>query len=64
MNIVNNVYEGPILDFILMNASALLVLADKASDFKEGVALARESIKNGNTKKVLEGFTQFTHLNK
>ncbi|CAE6447608.1 unnamed protein product [Rhizoctonia solani] len=38
---------GAILDFVLMNASALLVVAGLAPDYPTGVQLARESIKSG-----------------
>ncbi|GJJ15397.1 hypothetical protein Clacol_009673 [Clathrus columnatus] len=37
----------PILDFILINAGALLVVANIAKDWKEGATLARQSIMNG-----------------
>lgn len=37
----------PLLDFVLLNASALLVVAGVAGDFVEGVKLARESVISG-----------------
>lgn len=37
----------PILDFILINAGALLVVANIAKDWKEGATLARQSIMSG-----------------
>lgn len=46
----------PILDFVLMNASALLVVAGIAADYIEGTKLARESIISGNAWKALETF--------
>ncbi|ORX89795.1 anthranilate phosphoribosyltransferase [Basidiobolus meristosporus CBS 931.73] len=58
--ILDNKYEGPILDFILINTSALLVLDEKAADFKEGVALAREAIRSGKAKSVLSAFASAT----
>ena len=48
----------PILDFVLLNAAALLVCAEKAKDWKDGVRLARESIKSGNARRELEGFVK------
>ncbi|KAI8987777.1 anthranilate phosphoribosyltransferase [Mycotypha africana] len=48
--------DHPILDFVLLNASALLVVAGIAKDFREGVVKARESIKQGKAKEVLETF--------
>ncbi|KAI7886122.1 anthranilate phosphoribosyltransferase [Lichtheimia hyalospora FSU 10163] len=53
--------NDPILDFVLLNASALLVVSGIASDFKDGVAKARESIKGGGAKRVLEAFRTMTH---
>ncbi len=38
---------GPCLDMVLMNAGAALMAAGKASDLKEGVALARETVEHG-----------------
>ncbi|KAF7722707.1 anthranilate phosphoribosyltransferase [Apophysomyces ossiformis] len=54
--------NDPILDFVLLNASALLVVAGIAADFREGVAKARESIQNGNAKRALEAFRNETLL--
>jgi anthranilate phosphoribosyltransferase len=45
-----------ISDFVLMNASALLVVAGLAEDFKHGVELARRSIDSG---KAWEAFQTF-----
>ena len=47
---------GPVMDFVLMNASALLVVAGLAADYREGVRLARESIESG---KAWEAFEKF-----
>lgn len=60
--LLNNELEqgDPILDFVLLNAGALLVVAGIATDFKDGVAKARESIRSGNAKKVLASFRQET----
>jgi anthranilate phosphoribosyltransferase len=48
----------PILDFVLLNAAALLVCAGKANDWKHGVELAKESIKSGKARKALDGFVK------
>ena len=48
----------PVLDFVLMNASALLVVAGIAKDFKDGVARARESIISGKAWEALEIFRE------
>ncbi|KAK7204866.1 glycosyl transferase family, a/b domain-containing protein [Myxozyma melibiosi] len=53
--------EGhPILDYVLLNAGALSVVAGKAKDWKEGVELARKSINEGGAKKALEAFVSAT----
>ncbi|KAG1841993.1 glycosyl transferase family, a/b domain-containing protein [Suillus tomentosus] len=49
LNSGNDIPESliPVLHFVLLNASALLVVAGIASDFKEGAALAMNSITSG-----------------
>lgn len=46
----------PILDFVLMNAGAMLVVAGIAKDWKEGADLARKSIEEG---KAWDALVQF-----
>ena len=46
---------GPRRDIVLMNAAAALVASSHARDFKEGVAIAAESIDSGAARKKLEG---------
>ena len=48
----------PILDFVLLNAAALLVCAEKAENWKDGVRLAKESILSGSARKELDGFVK------
>lgn len=52
--------HGPILDFVLMNASAALVATGIAGDWKGGVDAARESIGSGKAKSVLESYVRLT----
>ena len=53
------VSEGnAVLDFVLLNAALLLVCAEKAKDWKDGVQIARESISSGNARKALDGFVR------
>lgn len=47
-----------ILDFVLLNAAALLVCAEKARDWKEGVQIAKKSINSGNARTTLDGFVK------
>ncbi|CAE7103343.1 unnamed protein product, partial [Rhizoctonia solani] len=49
---------GAILDFVLMNASALLVVAGLAPDYPTGVKLARESIRSGRAWNALREFKE------
>ncbi|KAF9259085.1 anthranilate phosphoribosyltransferase [Marasmius fiardii PR-910] len=46
----------PILDFVLINTSALLVVAGIAKDYYDGVRLAMESITTGKAWEALETF--------
>lgn len=46
----------PVLDFVLMNASALLVIAGIAKDYVHGAQLARESVTSGKAWLALETF--------
>jgi anthranilate phosphoribosyltransferase len=50
----------PILDFVLMNAAALLVVAGCADSLKDGVALARGAITSGKAWHAIEMFREFT----
>lgn len=47
---------NPVLDFVLLNASALLVVAGIANDYKSGVELARKSIFEGHAWDALQIF--------
>ncbi|CAH7688291.1 anthranilate phosphoribosyltransferase [Phakopsora pachyrhizi] len=42
------------LDFVLINASALLVLGSSAKDYKQGIELAREIIRSGRAREAIE----------
>ncbi|KAG8682526.1 anthranilate phosphoribosyltransferase [Ceratobasidium sp. 423] len=52
---------GAILDFVLMNASALLVVAGLAPDYPTGVKMARESIRGG---RAWEALTEYRDRDK
>jgi anthranilate phosphoribosyltransferase len=49
----------PILDFVLINAAALLVVAGRADNFSDGVRLARESVTSGMAWRALERFREY-----
>jgi anthranilate phosphoribosyltransferase len=46
----------PVLEFVLINAAALLVVAGVAEDFKQGVKMAKESILSGSAWSTFEAF--------
>jgi anthranilate phosphoribosyltransferase len=48
----------PVLDFVLLNAAALLFVAGKAADFKEGVKLARQAVEDGKAWDALVEFRE------
>ncbi|KAI0310146.1 hypothetical protein OF83DRAFT_912183 [Amylostereum chailletii] len=48
----------PVLDFVLLNASALLVVAGLAEDFVDGVRVAREAIVSGSAWSALVKFRE------
>ena len=50
----------PILDFVLLNAAALLVVAGRADNFVDGVALAKEAITSGKAWRALELFREYS----
>ncbi len=45
-----------IRDYVLLNAAALLHVAGRAKDWKDGVRIARDSIEGGGAKAAFEGF--------
>lgn len=53
--------EGPKKDIVLMNASAVFVLAGLASDFKEGIEIAKDSIGSKRALYKLESLIQITN---
>lgn len=53
--------RGPRRDITLLNAAAALVAGGKAGDFREGLALAAESIDSGAALGKLDDFVEFTN---
>jgi len=58
--LLSNHLDGPIRDFVLLNAGALLHVAGKASGWKEGVELAKKAIADGTALHALESFAKLT----
>lgn len=52
--------RGPKRDVVLVNASAALVVADRAANFAEGMAVAAESIDTGAALRKVEELAAFT----
>lgn len=51
---------GAYRDAVLLNSAAALVVADKAADMKEGVAIAAESIDSGAAKRAVDALAKIT----
>jgi len=54
--------HGPIRDFVVLNAAAALVVADKADDLKAGAALAVEALDGGGARAALDKLVEITNL--
>ena len=52
--------KGPRRDIVLLNAAAAIVAGGKATDFKEGMAMAARSIDSGAAKQKLEKLVEMT----
>ncbi len=53
--------EGPRRDIVLLNAAAAFVVSNKARGFKEGLALASQSIDSGEALRKLRRLIEFTN---
>ncbi len=51
---------GAYRDAVLLNSAAALVVADKAADLKEGVAIAAQSIDSGAAKRAVDALAKIT----
>lgn len=58
---VFNKEKGTARDIVLLNAAAALVVAEKASDIKEGIELAREAIDKGKAKETLDRLIELSN---
>lgn len=52
--IFSNNIKGTKLDIVLINTAAALIVDEKARDFQDGIAIAKEAILNGKAKEKLE----------
>jgi len=53
--------DGPYRDIVLMNAGAALVVADKATDIRQGIPIAADAIDNGGGRRVLDTLVRLTN---
>lgn len=53
--------EGPFRDIVLLNAAAALIVAQKAKNLREGVALAGQAIASGRAKRALAKLVAITN---
>jgi anthranilate phosphoribosyltransferase len=53
--------KGPQRDIVLVNAAAALVAAGQAPDFRQGMAIAAQSIDSGAARAKLEALVRFTN---
>jgi anthranilate phosphoribosyltransferase len=56
--------EGAVMDAVLVNSAAALIVAGMANDFKEGMEIARESIRMGLAMRVLEALRRISEEEK
>jgi anthranilate phosphoribosyltransferase len=54
---------GPLRDIVLLNSAAALVVADRAAELRNGIALAAESIDSGAARRVLDRLILETNAN-
>eukprot|EP00002_Diphylleia_rotans_P032415 TRINITY_DN6802_c0_g1_i1.p1 TRINITY_DN6802_c0_g1~~TRINITY_DN6802_c0_g1_i1.p1 ORF type:complete len:613 (+),score=133.16 TRINITY_DN6802_c0_g1_i1:3246-5084(+) len=54
--------QGPIADFVILNAAAACFVSGLARDLKHGVEIARESISSGKAKQVLEKYIHLSNV--
>lgn len=52
--------DGPVTDFVLMNAAAALYIAGTARDLPAGVRMARESLASGRAREVLDRYVSLS----
>lgn len=55
---------GPPRDVVLLNAAAIFMAAKRASDFRDGIEMARKSIDSGRAMKKLEELIRFSNCDK
>jgi anthranilate phosphoribosyltransferase len=58
--LMGEIKDGPLLEYVLMNTSALLLVSGIAKDLKDGVEIAKDSIYSCKAWNALQEFKEFT----
>ena len=53
---------GPVRDIAVLNAGAALVVAERADDLREAMALAEDAIDTGKAEATLAAWARCSHL--
>ncbi|MGH6934555.1 MAG: anthranilate phosphoribosyltransferase, partial [Dongiaceae bacterium] len=61
LNAVLDGHAGPYRDIVLYNSAAALLIANKASDLRSGVALAADAIDSGRARAALQRLVAITN---
>ncbi len=58
--LMGKIKTGPLLEYVLMNTSALLFVSGLAKDLEDGVEIAKDSIYSGKAWNEFQKFKEFT----
>jgi len=61
LEILMNLEQGPIKDFVLVHSATLAVLSNTVSTFKEGIELMKKNIENGEALKQLNNYVKMSN---
>ena len=61
LEILMNLEQGPIKDFILVHSATLAVLSNKVSTLKEGMELMKKNIENGQALRQLNNYVKMSN---
>jgi anthranilate phosphoribosyltransferase len=53
--------KGPYRDAVLVNAGAMIYVADKAESIREGIEVAAKAVDSGAARELLDNWVKFTH---
>tara|TARA_B100001013_G_scaffold255923_1_gene159830 strand:+ start:1969 stop:5631 length:3663 start_codon:yes stop_codon:yes gene_type:complete len=61
LEILMNLEQGPIKDFVLVHSATLAVLSNKVSTFKEGMELMKKNIESGEALRQLNNYVKMSN---